>query len=276
MSGRAAIIGSAGMLGRAMCHRLPDAAGFTRDQLNITDAASIDAQLTEDFDVVINGAAWTNVDGAEDHEAQAMRLNGEAVGRLAARCRAIDALLVHYSTDYVFNGQADAPYRVDHPREPINTYGRTKLAGEQAIETSGARYLLIRTSWLYAPWAKNFVLTMVRLGSERDRLRVVNDQRGRPTSAEHLADATVRLIDGGHTGTFHVTDGGECTWFDFATAIVGATNPDCAVEPCTTADFPTPAKRPAYSVLDLSKTEAAIGPMPMWHNNLTDVLERIE
>jgi len=276
MSRRHAIIGCRGMLGRAFDERLADAARFDRDDLDITDRDAVNAKLTDDHAVVVNCAAYTDVDGAEAHEAEAMKLNADAVALLAERCRAIDALLVHYSTDYVFDGQANEPYPVDHPRDPVNAYGRTKLAGEQALEASGARYLLIRTSWLYAPWAKNFVRTMVRLGGERDRLRVVNDQRGRPTSAEHLADVSLKLADAGQTGTFHVTDGGECTWFEFAAAIVGATNPDCRVEPCTTDEFPTPAERPAYSVLDLSKTEAALGPMPMWRNNLTDVLSKLE
>lgn len=223
-------------------------------------------------EVVVNCAAWTDVDGAEAHEEEAAVVNGTAVGVLSERCAAAGALLVHYSTDYVFSGHADAPYPIDAPIDPVNAYGRTKALGEKALFEGGAEHLLIRTSWVYAPWGKNFVLTMAKLGTERDALKVVDDQRGRPTRAEHLAATSLRLIEREARGTFHVTDGGECTWFDFATHIVGRVNPKCVVEPCSSDAFPRPAPRPPYSVLDLSRTEALLGPMPSWQTNVDGVL----
>src|SRR5690606_14409224 len=139
---------------------------------------------------------------------------------------------------------------------------------------SPGRLLLIRTSWLYAPWGKNFVLTIARLAKEKPELRVVHDQRGRPTSAEHLARASLALLEAEAHGTFHVTDGGECSWFELAREVARTVAPSCAVHPCTSAEFPRPALRPAYSVLDLSETEARLGPMPDWRANLADALRR--
>jgi dTDP-4-dehydrorhamnose reductase len=184
--------------------------------------------------------------------------------------------LLHFSTDYVFDGKASAPYRADAPVDPLGAYGRTKAAGEQAIHASGARHLIVRTSWLYAPWGNNFVRTMARLTRDKPSLKVVDDQRGRPTSAEHLAATALALLDRGATGTFHVTDGGECTWYEFTLAIAKQLGRTCTIAPCTTAEFPRPAPRPAYSVLDLSQTEALLGPMPDWRVNLVEVLARLE
>jgi len=276
--GNILITGGNGMLGTAWRQRL-DEAGIAyrstdRESLDITDPSAVRQAIRDDIDLVINCAAYTNVDGAEDDEATATQINGEAVGHLAERCRQVDASLVHYSTDYVFNGQATTPYPIDAPIEPINAYGRSKADGEQRLRDSGCRHLLIRTSWLYAPWGHNFVLTMTRLTAERDALRVVSDQVGRPTSCEHLAATTLKLIETGATGTFHVTDGGQCSWHQFASAIGAAINPACRVDPCTTDEFPRPAKRPAYSVLDLTATEAIVGPMCDWQDNLAGVLAR--
>lgn len=243
-----------------------------RDTLDLTRPQTISETVNAPYKLIINAAAYTDVDGAEEHEALAHDINATGPSHLAQRCKDIGATLVHYSTDYVFQGNASQPYPVSQARDPINAYGRTKADGERMIQTSGCKYLIIRTSWLYAPWGKNFVLTMAKLGRERDTLNVVHDQRGRPTSSEHLADASMRLIDQNQTGTFHVTDGGECTWFDFASHIIARVNPDCVVHPCTTDAFPRPAKRPAYSVLDLSRTQAAIGPMPDWRENVDKVL----
>ena len=274
------ITGGAGMLGRAwrdllagagVEHHAADVA-----EIDITSEASVAAVASGPWRTVINCAAWTNVDGAEADEPAATRVNARGVERLADACLVRGALLVHYSTDYVFDGRAAAPYPIDHPRDPINAYGRGKAAGEEALERSGAEHLLIRTSWLYAPWGANFVRTIARLAREKPTLRVVNDQRGRPTSAEHLARATAALIAAGARGTHHATDGGECTWFEFASEIVRLAGSPCRVEPCTTAEFPRPAKRPTYSVLDLSATEAKIGPMPAWQGNLRDVMSRLE
>jgi dTDP-4-dehydrorhamnose reductase len=224
------------------------------------------------FRTVINCAAFTDVDGAEDREQEACAVNGTAVGELAVCCRASDALLVHYSTDYVFDGAATAPYPTSAARAPQGAYGRSKGLGEELLVASGCRHLLIRTSWLYAPWGKNFVDTMARLCREKPLVRVVNDQRGRPTSAQYLAARSLALIEAGGQGAFHVTDGGECSWFEFAQEITRATHGSARVEPCSTAEFPRPAARPAYSVLDLRMTEALIGPSRPWQDNLADVL----
>jgi dTDP-4-dehydrorhamnose reductase len=278
------ITGSRGMLGRALREL------FEREnrpylavdlgELDITDAAAVKAYFAkEQPKLVLNCAAYTQVDGAETDEATATLVNGKAVRTLAEACAEHQALLVHYSTDYVFAGDASAPYRVDEPLAPLNAFGRSKAVGEQAIREVGAAHLILRTSWLYAPWAANFVRTIHKLARERPMLKVVDDQRGRPTSAEHLAEITMALVAARARGTLHVTDGGECTWFEFASEIVrlsGDAASNCRVEPCTSAEFPRPAKRPAYSVLDLAPTEALVGPMTSWQENLADVMDRLE
>jgi dTDP-4-dehydrorhamnose reductase len=266
------------MLGRAW-RELMDRRGIayrapSHAEVDVTDQESLGAAVTEDIRLVVNCTAYTNVDGAEADAEAARKLNGgNALGFV---CRWRNVPLVHYSTDYVFNGQGESPYPVDHGLDPINVYGATKAEGEQLLSHWVKEHLIIRTSWLYAPWGKNFVRTIARAAKEKPSLKVVNDQRGRPTSSEHLAAASLALLEKGARGVFHVTDGGECTWFDFATEIVRRVNPACRVEPCTTAEFPRPAKRPAYSVLDLSKTERLIGPMPDWQHSLADVLRRLE
>lgn len=280
LPGPVLIVGAGGMLGRAWRELLAAAgvefAAPDTAQLDLRERSALSCIDDGPWSTVINCAAWTDVDGAEQNESAATAVNGLGVGFLADACRRRGALLVHYSTDYVFDGAATEPYAVDQPRRPLNAYGRSKAAGEEALAASGCDHLLIRTSWLYAPWGKNFVRTIAKAAGERPVLRVVNDQRGRPTSSEHLARASGALIAAGARGVFHVTDGGECTWFDFASEIVRLTGKPCRVEPCASAEYPRPAKRPAYSVLDLRKTEAAIGPMPDWRDNLADVVRRLE
>lgn len=246
-----------------------------RTQLDLTDRGSIERGVTEGIDVVVNCAGWTDVDAAETNEASATHLNGNAVGWLAERCRAANATLLHYSTDYVFNGRADAPYSTEHEPDPLNAYGRSKALGEQAIVESGCSHLIVRSSWLYGPWGKNFVLTIAKLARERATLKVVADQRGRPSSVEPLAAASLALESSGARGIFHVTDSGECSWYEFATAIAEQANPRCRIVPCTSAEYPQPAMRPGYSVLDLGKTEARIGPLRPWRENLSQVLARL-
>jgi dTDP-4-dehydrorhamnose reductase len=277
-SGPVVLIGHDGMLGTAWRAEL-DLAGIAHHDVafpsfDLTRAEDLDALPLRPGGIVVNCSGWTDVDGAERDEAAATRINGDAVGALADRCAAADCLLVHFSTDYVFDGDATAPYPVDGLQRPLSAYGRSKALGERKLWASGARALLVRTSWLYAPWANNFVRTIARLARDRPTLSVVDDQRGRPTSAEHLAATTRRLIDSGVRGIVHVTDGGECTWYEFARAIAEVVAPACSVTPCTTAEFPRPARRPPYSVLDLSRTEAVLGPMPHWRTALADVLAR--
>lgn len=288
MNRRFLILGSAGMLGRAW-RELLDARGIPyahgdRDTIDITDPASIDrAMRGRGATHVVNAAAWTDVDGAEADEAGATRLNGEAVALLARACANLGAVLVHYSTDYVFNGRATSPYRTDEPREPLSAYGRSKARGEEALEASNAAWLCLRTSWLYAPWGKNFLRTIAAAALAKPELKVVDDQRGRPTSAEHLARVSLAMLDAGATGMHHATDGGECTWFEFARCVVDRLRdtmpkgtPVARVVPCTSAEFPRPARRPAYSVLDLTRTESLVGPMPDWRTHVRDAVDRRE
>ncbi len=278
------VIGATGMLGRAVSdalrHRGSPHRAATKAEVNLSRDDSVLTALAEvQPRTVINCAAWTDVDGAEANEEAATELNGHAVGRLAAACRAARATLVHYSTDYVFDGQGTSPYPVDAPIRPLNAYGRSKALGEQLIAAEsghGLHALVLRTSWLYAPWGKNFVRTIASAARQRSTLRVVSDQRGRPTSAEHLAAITFALLDAGASGTMHATDGGETTWYDFARRIAAFANPACTVEPCTSAEFPRPARRPSYSVLDLAETGALIGPLTDWKANLDSVLARLE
>jgi len=274
------LIGDRGMLGRAFrahfarTHRLYT--GFDLPGFDASKPEQVVALLRKPWSIVVNCAAYTNVDGAESDEHAAMRGNSTAPRLLAEACARVRIPLIHFSTDYVFAGNATTPYPVDAPMQPLGVYGRTKAAGEEAVRASGAKHLIVRTSWLYAPWGNNFVRTMAKLSREKPSVKVVDDQRGRPTSADHLAATTLALFDRGQTGTFHVTDGGECTWYEFTRAIVFALRRNCTVEPCTTAEFPRPAPRPAYSVLDLSKTESLLGPMPNWRGNLKSVITRLE
>lgn len=232
-------------------------------------------------DVVVNAAAYTAVDLAETEREAAWRVNAEAPGVLAEACAAHGRLLVHYSTDYVFDGSATRPYREDDPTAPLGVYGASKLAGEDAIRNSGARHLILRTAWVYATHGKNFLRTMLRLGAERDVLRVVADQIGSPTSAALIADTTARLLALPTTpqGVRHLTAAGQTSWHGFAEAIFevaseqGMLASAPRVDPIATSEYPTPAKRPAYSVLDGSLLATDIGVnLPDWHADLTRML----
>jgi dTDP-4-dehydrorhamnose reductase len=274
------IIGADGMLGRCWAELLTargmDHIGTTLADFDITDPAAIERFVRPGTQWVVNCAAYTLVDAAEDHEDLANEVNGRAVGRIADRCRAVGAKLLHYSTDYVFDGTASEPYPVDHPRRPVNAYGRSKALGEDLIERSGVEHLLVRSSWLYAPWGQNFVLTIRQLAKTRQTLRVVDDQRGRPTDSRKLAEVSLALAELGSRGILHVTDAGDCTWFELATLVAEVVNPDCRVEPCTSHEFPRPAPRPAYSVLDVSGTEDLVGPLLPWEDRVRDVLALVE
>lgn len=265
-----------GMLGRAFAAALEQRGktfeAVSYPNFDIANPEHVARAVHPGIRMVINCSAYTDVDGAEKNEAAADLVNDRGVQLLAARCKELSALLVHYSTDFVFDGEASSPYRTTDAKCPPNAYGRSKARGEEAILASNCEYLIARTSWLYAPWGKNFVDTMARLGRERPKLRVVDDQRGRPTSAQYLAARTLALLDCRARGIFHVTDGGECTKFEFARAIVAHSGGTAVVEPCSSAEFPLPARRPSYSVLDLSGTEALIGASRAWLDNLKDVL----
>ncbi len=217
-------------------------------------------------DVVVNAAAYTAVDRAEDEPDAAQRINGDALGEIGTWAKSRGALVVHYSTDYVFDGNGTRPYREDDATAPLGVYGRSKLAGEDALRASGCDHIILRTAWVYASRGKNFLLTMLRAGAERDSLRVVDDQRGTPTSARLIADVTSAVIAAGRDklGTYHLCASGECTWFGFAQTIFARAHAAGLIarmphlEAITTADYPTKAHRPRYSVLDTSKLQRCV------------------
>lgn len=277
--GRVLILGANGMLGRAWRGLLTShGVGFDalgREGLDLEDLGAVERLDVSRCSHVINCAAWTAVDDAEAQEARAHAANAAAVGALARRCSEAGARLVTYSTDYVFNGRATTPYRVDEAHDPVNAYGRSKAAGESLLRETGGGWLCIRTSWVYAPWGKNFVRTIASAAASRPELRVVDDQRGRPTSAEGLARTSLGLVLHGAEGMWHATDGGECTWFEFASEVVRLTGAGSRVSPCGSAEFPRPAARPAYSVLDIGETERAVGGMTPWRAALADVVKRL-
>jgi dTDP-4-dehydrorhamnose reductase len=232
-------------------------------------------------DVVVNAAAYTAVDRAESEPEAAFLVNVEAPDVLAAACAARDALLVHYSTDYVFDGRAGRPYREDDPVAPINVYGRSKLAGEDAIRASGARHMILRTAWIYADRGHNFMLTMLRLASESRELRVVADQWGSPTPAGLVADTTRTLLASppATAGTWHVAAAGGTSWHGFAGAVLaraaslGRIAAVPRIVPIASAEYPTPAQRPACSRLDCGRLKRDFGiVMPSWESALDAVL----
>jgi len=222
--------------------------------------------------VLINAGAFTQVDRCETEATLAQRINGEAVGWLAEACDEARCLLVQISTDYVFDGQGIRPYREDDPTHPQSVYGRTKLEGERQAARC-ARYLIARTSWLYDAWGKNFYLTMLNAAAQGRALRVVDDQRGTPTTCRALARQLRVATDEGWQGLVHATCQGETTWHGFAQAIFQAQGIAADLSPCTTADYPTPAQRPAYSVLD-GTHRAALGTdlMPTWEEALREIV----
>jgi len=235
-------------------------------------------------DVVVNAAAYTAVDRAEDDRDAAWRANAEAPGVIARWCAAAGVPMVHYSTDYVFDGQGTRPYREEDTTAPLGAYGGSKLDGELAIRAAGGRHLIFRTAWVYASHSANFLRTMLRVGAERDVLRVVADQIGTPTPAALIADVTAQALQhpGGLSGTWHLTANGETSWHGFAEAIfaeavaAGKLARAPKVEAITTAEYPTPAKRPAYSGLDVSKLEADFGiALPSWQDGLKRVIAEL-
>jgi len=220
--------------------------------------------------IIVNAAAYTAVDHAESEPELAMQINGIAPGILADEAKRLGALLVHYSTDYVFDGEKTTPYVEDDPPNPLNVYGRTKLAGERAIQAAGGRHLILRTSWVYGARGKNFLLTILRLAGERKELRVVNDQRGAPTSCRAIADATAKVLRGmdgvaGCDGIFHLSAAGDATWSDFAAAIIARAGLATRIVPIVSAEYPTVARRPRNSLLDNSKVRAKFAvSLPDW------------
>ena len=232
-------------------------------------------------DVIVNAAAYTAVDKAESEPDIAMRINGEAPGVLANEAKRLGALLVHYSTDYVFDGTLERPYREDDAPAPINAYGASKLAGEQAVRKSGCRHFILRTSWVYGPRGSNFYRTIARAARERPELRVIDDQFGAPTSCGAIARATVSVLEtslrspSAATGMFHMTAGGETTWHGFASAIVAREGLNTVVTAIRSAEYPTAARRPRNSRLDNARLHSMFGvALPEWRDGLAQVSER--
>jgi len=290
------LTGAQGQLGHELIAALAGSCSvkaLDRSQLDLADASAIVAAVrTIRPGVIINAAAYTAVDQAETNVADAERINAVAPRILAEEAKRIGALIVHYSTDYVFDGTAGTPYTEEAATNPLSVYGRTKLDGEKAVLALAPHHLVFRTSWVYGRRGKNFLLTMQRLARERDELRVVADQRGTPNWSRSLARATADIIGNGlslardKTGLYHLSSRGEASWFDFARAIVGhsvgkrALNDAVGesrqprVVPITTADYPLPARRPAYAVLDTHRFERSFGfALPDWRSALKECLD---
>ncbi len=228
-------------------------------------------------DIVINCAAWTRVDAAEDHEDEAEAVNAKGAGIVAAECDAAGVRLCHISTDYVFDGTATEPINEDAATNPRSAYGRTKLHGEEAVRAACEDHLIVRTGWLYGRRGPNFVLTMLRLGAEREQVRVVDDQHGAPTWSGHLAPALLHLADIAPPGTYHLSNSGATTWHDVALSAIRARGLTTEVIPITTAEYPTPATRPAYSVLDNRRwRELGEPPLPAWQEGLAAYLSELD
>lgn len=278
------VFGQSGQVARELARRIPagvDAIFLGRDQADLSDpAACAKAVLAHRADAVINAAAWTQVDKAETEEPAATVVNGESPGAMARACAEISVPFLHISTDYVFAGKGDQPFRPEDHTAPVNAYGRSKLAGEMAIRASSARHLILRTSWVVSAHGQNFVKTMLRLGAERDQLNVVADQIGGPTPAAAIADAlyqaAIPLCDGAEGGTHHFAGQPDTSWADFARAIMAEAGLQCAINDIPSSAYPTPAARPMNSRLDCSGLTQSFGiPRPDWRQGLSDIVKEL-
>jgi dTDP-4-dehydrorhamnose reductase len=300
------LIGTNGQVGRELNIMLPrvgEVTALDRQRLDLTQPEEIRRAIrTFHPAFIINAAAYTAVDKAESEESVARAINAEAPGVMAEEAKKIGATLIHYSTDYVFDGAKTTPYAEDDPTNPKNAYGRTKLEGERAIQASGARYLIFRTAWVYATEGRNFLLTILRLATQREEIKIVRDQIGAPTLNSEIAAATTNILarissaEGGLrsspdvSGIYHMTAGGETTWYDFTNAILeeAAKTPESAhwfaaatsglpfivrrVIPITADEYPTPARRPAYSVLSNARLNRTFSlQLPDWRKQLQSV-----
>jgi dTDP-4-dehydrorhamnose reductase len=303
MNRKILLTGKNGQLGDDLQHvlsRLGDVVATDRQQLDLSRPGEIRKLIREIHPtLIVNAAAYTAVDQAEKDEAAALAINSQAPAIMAEEAKKIGAALVHYSTDYVFDGSKNSPFDENDPTNPISVYGRTKLAGEQAVRDSGVDHLIFRTAWVYSTRGKNFLLTILRLATQREELRIVRDQIGAPTWSREIAGATAKALEqicnraegtaawSERSGTYHMTAGGETNWYEFTRAILheAAQAPNSAgwfrsattgkelltrrVLPITTAEYPTPARRPAYSVLSNSKLNRTFGiQLPDWQQQL--------
>jgi dTDP-4-dehydrorhamnose reductase len=291
---RILLLGAHGQVGTALAARLQvlgEVTAFGRAQADFAHPGALrDIVMAQRPDIIVNAAAYTAVDRAEAEPALAQTVNADSPGALASAARVLDALLVHYSTDYVFDGRKATPYVEDDATDPQNVYGRSKRDGEDAIRASDARHLILRTSWVYAAHGNNFVRTMLRLARERDTLRVVADQTGAPTSAELIAGATVqclaRMPPASTTwdGTYHLTAAGATSWHGLAERVVAEARARLGadalavrhIEALTTAQYPTPAARPANSQLCCDRLRERFGiDLPAWQDGVTQVVEQL-
>ena len=280
---KALVFGQTGQVARELARRMPVGVSATflgRGQADLADPAACAAAVAAcDADVVINAAAWTAVDRAEAEEAAALVVNGAAPGAMA-RAAAVRGLpFLQISTDYVFDGAGDQPFGVDHPTAPLGAYGRTKLAGEQAVQAAGGVHVIMRTSWVVSAHGANFVKTMLRLGAERDSLNVVADQIGGPTPAADIADAlyvmAAGLLAGKPGGVQHFSGGPDCSWADFARAIMVQAGLACEVHDILSSAYPTPARRPLNSRLECSWLADFGLQRPDWRKGLDSILQEL-
>lgn len=273
------VTGAAGMLGRdlmlAAGNAGHDVVGFGHRELDVTDAAAVAKKLDlERPDIVINSAAWTAVDDAEEREQDAFAVNGTGAGNVAGAAAELGAAVVFVSTDYVFDGGKDEPYVESDQPAPLSAYGRTKLAGEEATAAANKRHFIVRSAGLFGVGGRNFVDTMLRLAQTQNEVTVVRDQVGSPTYTWHLAYGIVRLIEGIEYGIHHMAAAGRCSWYEFAREIFEQAKVECSVLSITTAEFGAAAPRPAFSALS-SQREHAIR-LPSWHDGLAGYLAQRE
>jgi len=269
------VTGGGGMLGRDVvraCERRgAEAVAITHPDLDITDGPAVDETVGRHRpDVVVNCAAWTDVDGAEDHEAEATRVNSEAAGVVAAAAAEVGAGILHPSSDYVFDGAKGSPYVESDPTAPRSAYGRSKLAGETSVAVANPKHFVVRSSWLFGAAGRNFVETMLQLATRESEVLVVADQVGCPTYTAHLAGAIARLIEGEAYGVHHVAASGSCSWFEFAQEIFDQSGVECRVMAGTTEMLARKAPRPPYSVLASERPDAIR--LPSWREGLSEYL----
>lgn len=281
---RVLVFGQSGQVAQELARRLPvdvTATFLGRDKADLSDpAACAWAVAAHEVDAVINAAAWTAVDKAESEETAATVVNGDAPGAMARACAAKGVPFLHISTDYVFDGQGSAPFAPTDPVAPQNAYGRSKLAGEIAVRASGARHVILRTSWVVSAHGANFVKTMLLLGSTRPSLNVVADQIGGPTPAAAIADTlmtTARAMgQGASGGTYHFSGAPDASWADFARAIMAEAGLPCAITDIPSRDYPTPATRPLNSRMDCATLSRDFGiPRPDWRLGLADIVQEL-
>jgi dTDP-4-dehydrorhamnose reductase len=276
------LTGSTGQVGYELARSLQGVGQVVAVDRNVMDLSDLDQVRDvirrEKPGLIVNPAAYTAVDKAESEPELAYRINAEAPGLMAQEARLLGAAMVHYSTDYVFDGSQPAPRVEDDATGPLNVYGASKLAGEHAIAAAGIPHLIFRTSWVYGMRGKNFLLTMLRLARERDELKVVADQHGAPTWSRTIADISAQVLSQAHaggrewwvqnSGVYHLSAQGQTTWFEFTQAIVEAAGLECRVLPIATADYPTPARRPQYSVMSSERLTTRFCHLPEWKEAL--------